>query len=476
MKNTAIRVRFAPSPTGFMHLGNVRAALVNFLFARQHEGTFIIRIEDTDAQRNMDPEGTHILNDIAWLSLTYDEGPRKEGPYSPYYQSHRTGIYERYLTIFQDKHLIYRCFCTSEELEKKRLRQLALKQPPHYDRTCLRLTEGELTQKIALNTPFIWRFKLDHEKAVTFYDLAHKHMHFELKHFSDMPLTRQDGSFTFLFANFVDDCEMKISHVFRGEDHLTNTAAQVAMYEALHVEVPVFWHLPIIGNAQGKKLSKRDFGFSLNDLRNGGYLPEAIANYLALIGHSVKEEIMDQETLIKNYDFEHISSTGQIRYDLEKLRWVNHHWIMRMNLLTLAERCRPYLVAANRDFESFSKEQLGALLKPIQQELVTLADAVDALAFIITKPTLSIELTKEYNLDTYKAFLQEALAGIESKDPATVIGGIQSLCKERGIPVKDVFALLRIALTGKPQGPSVKDLASMLPMGEARERLRTLIA
>jgi nondiscriminating glutamyl-tRNA synthetase len=476
MKKTGVRVRFAPSPTGFMHLGNVRAALINFLFARQHEGTFILRIEDTDQQRNLDPEGKHIQQDLAWLTIAYDEGPHKGGPYAPYYQSERTGIYKRFLELFLEKELIYRCFCTPEELEKKRLRQLALKQPPRYDRACLKLTSEEIEERLAAGTPFIWRFKLDHEKAVTFYDLAHKQMHFELKHFSDVPLTRQDGSFTFLFANFVDDYEMKITHVFRGEDHLTNTAAQVAMYEAFHAEVPVFWHLPIIGNAQGKKLSKRDFGFSLTDLRNGGYLPEAIANYLALIGHTVKEEIMDQAALIMNYDFDHISSTGQIRYDLEKLRWVNHHWIMKLDVSVIAERCRPYLIAADTAFEQLSHEQLIALIKPVQQEVVTLVDIVDLLTFVIKRPEITTQLSQEHKLQEYKPFLQEALAGLQTETPATVVARVQPLCKERGIPVKDVFALLRIAITGKPQGPSVKDLVSMLPADEAQARLSSLIS
>lgn len=303
MTKSIIRVRFAPSPTGFMHLGNVRAALLNFIFARQKVGTFVVRIEDTDQQRNIDPEGRQIFEDLAWLHIAYDEGPSKGGPYEPYYQSQRSAIYERYLKLCQEKNLIYRCFCTPEELEKKRARQLALKQPPRYDRTCLHRPAAEIEAFLATHQPFIWRFKLDYEKSVSFYDLAHKEMHFELKHFSDVPLTRQDGSFTFMFANFVDDVEMKITHVFRGEDHLTNTAVQVYMYETFGAEPPVFWHLPIIGNAQGKKLSKRDFGFSLTDLKNAGYLPEALANYLAIVGHSVEHELMDMKQLIDTFNF-----------------------------------------------------------------------------------------------------------------------------------------------------------------------------
>ncbi len=475
MTKSIIRVRFAPSPTGFMHLGNVRAALVNYLFARQKNGTFILRIEDTDQQRNIDPEGRQIMEDLSWLSLSYDEGPLKEGPYAPYYQSKRDALYKKYLAQFQEKKLIYRCFCTPEELEKRRARQLALKQPPRYDRTCLRFSEAE-SDALAQQKPFIWRFKLDYAGSVTFYDLAHHTMHFELKHFSDVPLTRQDGSFTFMFANFVDDVEMKITHVFRGEDHLTNTAAQVAMYEAFGAEVPVFWHLPIIGNALGKKLSKRDFGFSLTDLKQAGYLPEALCNYLATIGHSVEHDIMDRKQLIQNFDFEHLSATGQIRYDLEKLRWINHHWIMNYDTEKLTLLCRPFLIEQYPQFEKLSLESLSALIKHIQPELVTLKESVNALSFVVVRPTIDTESLKKYHFLEHVSFFKDALKRMEPllHDPGRAAAFLQTLCKEQSKPIKDIFSLARIALTGKPEGPNLKDLLGMLSGQEIKDRLAIL--
>ena len=468
-----IRVRFAPSPTGFMHLGNVRAALLNFLFARQKEGTFILRIEDTDQQRLIDPEGLQIMNDLAWLHIEYDEGPRKGGKDAPYYQSERSAIYTHYLEICKEKNQVYRCFCTAEELERKRQRQLALKQPPRYDRACLALSATEIAERLAEHVPFIWRFKLNYDESVTFYDLAHKMMHFDLKHFSDAPLTRQDGSFTFMFANFVDDMVMKITHVFRGEDHLTNTAVQVAMYHAFNVEIPVFWHLPIIGNAEGKKLSKRDFGFSLTDLRNGGFLPEALVNYLAIIGHSVTEEIMDMNKLIHLFNFEHLSSTGQIRYDLEKLRWVNHQWIMHYDTAELAQLVRPFLLEEDPAFESISDAELIRVLRAVQPELITLKDAGKRLQFILRQPEIDPGLLAQYKVDHYRSFFKSALKSLPT-DPHEAASRIQSLCKEQGIPLKDSFSLLRIALTGIPQGPSMKDLLGMLPADEVQKRLAVL--
>src|SRR5581483_5841986 len=242
---TKVRVRFAPSPTGMMHLGNVRTALINFLFAHQKNGTFILRIEDTDAQRMLDPNAQQILADLEWLGLHYDEGPLTQGPYAPYFQSQRSSVYEETRALFESKNLIYRCFCTEQELAKKRDRQIALKLPPRYDRTCAHLSADQIKENIDANMPFIWRFKLNHERSITITDLAHGTITFDLSHFSDFPISRQDGSFTFMFANFVDDYLMKITHIFRGEDHLSNTANQAAMFDALNIPLPIYWHMPI---------------------------------------------------------------------------------------------------------------------------------------------------------------------------------------------------------------------------------------
>lgn len=475
MSNQSVRVRFAPSPTGFMHLGNVQSALLNFIFSRQKKGAFILRIEDTDQQRNVDPQGAGILRDLSWLTLSYDEGPSMGGPYGPYFQSQRHAIYTDALNKLKSEERVYPCFCSSEELEKKRQRQLALKQPPRYDRACLLLNSNEVQKNFAREIPFIWRFKLDHERTVSFYDLAHKTMHFELKHFSDVPLTRQDGSFTFLFANFVDDVAMKITHVFRGEDHLTNTAAQIALYEAFQEVVPVFWHLPILGNIQGKKLSKRDFGFSLQDLRDDGFLPEALLNYLGIIGRSVAKELLSLEELIDSYPFEHVSSTGQIKYDVEKLKWINHHWIMNYDLDQLTEKCRPFILQAHPSLSTLSHEELKKLIAPLKQELVTLKQSAEALSFIIQPPQKDTLLLEKYNLSTYKEVFRKTLENIESQTSEQLIDQLKSLCKEHGFSNKDIFSLIRIALTGKDRGPSVQDLLHMLPMKEVTERLKQLI-
>lgn len=478
MKTEHIRVRFAPSPTGFMHLGNVRAALVNFLFAKQKRGDFILRIEDTDETRNVDARGVRIIDDLAWLNLTYSEGPVIGGSHGPYYQSERTKFYQEHLEKLKAKNCVYRCFCTVEELEKKRQRQLALKQPPRYDRACLRLSEQEIQEKLAQKVPYIWRFKLDDTKTVTFYDLARKIVHFDLKHFSDFALTRQDHSFTFIFANFVDDLVMRISHVFRGEDHLTNTANQVALYETFHAKIPVFWHLPIICNATGKKLSKRDFGFSLTDLKQAGFLPEAICNYLAIIGGGVFEhEIMDAEQLSCSLNFDTLASTGQIKYDLEKLRWVNHQWIKKYPLSALSQLCKNYLIESYPAAAQLNQDELMVLIKSIQLELVTLTDCVPALAFYFAEPALTQEERELYFINKYQEVLPALIALITEHliDSDKAAHEIQNFARSRNFPLKEIYTIVRVALTGKPQGASIKDLFWMLGPDKTLARLSKLI-
>ncbi|MCL4361331.1 glutamate--tRNA ligase [Candidatus Dependentiae bacterium] len=471
MSINPVRVRFAPSPTGIMHLGNVRAALINYLFARQKGGTFILRIEDTDTARNISHLSQKIIDDLAWLGLNYDEGPEKNGIYAPYYQSERTEIYKKHLKQLEDNHQVYRCFCTVEELEKKRQRQIALKQPPRYDRTCANLTHDQIAQKLNDKIPFIWRFKLDQTQKIHFYDLAHKEMYFDLANFADFPLTRQDGSFTFIFANFVDDMTMKISHVFRGEDHLTNTACQVALYNAFNAPVPVFWHLPIIGNAQGKKLSKRDFGFSLDDLKNAGFLPQAICNYLSIIGGSFEKEIMSLEELIRTLNFEAIASTSKIRYDTEKLKWVNHNWIKKMDPEDLLRSTRSLIEKEFAQSKLMKDSQLIELIKYIQPELFTLNDVPQLIKFYFFRPEINKEMLHEFNLEKLSLIIEEIEKNQKIKNSQELIETLIASAKLQQIPNKDLYHVIRLLLFGSSNGPSIKDLANLLGLKETKERL-----
>jgi glutamyl-tRNA synthetase len=453
-----IRVRFAPSPTGFMHLGNVRAALLNYLIARQRKGSFILRIEDTDQQRLVDVGAQQIFKDLEWLGLAYTEGP--------YFQSERNALYEEYRVQFEAQDRLYRCFCTAEELEKKRERQIMLKKPPRYDRACAALTREEIAEKCAAKKPFIWRFKLSNDEE-TITDIARGTINFALSNFSDPTITRQDGSFTFLFANFVDDVDLGITHVIRGEDHLSNTAVQSALYRAYGAPLPTFWHLPIMCNAEGQKLSKRDFGFSLSDLRAAGYLPEAIINYLATIGGSFAEEILSIEDLVAQVDLQAIASAGTIRYDPAKLAWLNKKWIERLAPADLATRADQSLLTTFPQAGSYPTAFRHAAIARFRGEYTTLADIPRVLAFIWQRP---VPETTWHNKQLYQAI--DATAQEHFSSGRDLYQALAAISKSTAVPSKEFFGSLRMALIGAPTGPALIDIIETLGVEESQRRLR----
>lgn len=477
-KNASIRVRFAPAPTGMMHLGNVSTALLNFLFARQKGGTFIIRVEDTDFERNFDPKAEKIIEDLTWLGLTYDEGPGHEGPHAPYFQSQRTHIYKEKLDTLIDANLVYRCFCTPDELEKKRVRQVALKQPPRYDRACLKLNAQEIADAMAAQKPYIWRFKMEKEGSIEITDLTHGTITFEFKNFTDFPLTRADHTFTFIFANFVDDMVMQMTHVIRGEDHLTNTANQAALYKAFNTKLPTYWHLPILCNTEGKKLSKRDFGFSLRDLIAAGYLPEAICNYLAVIGRSFKNEIMSLQEIIETFNFDHMHSTGHIKYDVEKLTWTNHKWISQYNDAALADLCKPFLQKELPEIYMVKQEIIVKLIRFVKSEMQTLQDASKLLSFYCKAPTIThADLAPHMKAESI-TILSNIVAHTmnEIVNPQGFVQLLKDAAAAQNIPMKEVFTFVRMALMGSAKGPAIHELIEMLGAQEARARLEKVIA
>jgi glutamyl-tRNA synthetase len=446
---------------------------MNYLFAQQKDGCFILRIEDTDASRNFDPEAREIIADLTWLGLLYNEGPVIGGPYAPYFQSQRTAIYQENLEILKRTGAIYPCFCTTEELEKKRLRQQALKQPPRYDRTCLRLSATEREEKLQ-TMPHLWRIELNHESSVTINDLSHGSITFDLKNFSDFPLTRMDGTFTFMFANFVDDMTMHMTHVFRGDDHLTNTAGQAELYRAFGKILPTFWHMPILCNIEGKKLSKRDFGFSLRDLQKSGYLLEAICNYLAILGGSYEKEILSLEELVTTIQFDHLHSASHIKYDVEKLNWVNRQWIARLEPATLLERIKPRLQEAfGPSAASLDDAQLHTLVEAVKSELTTLQDAVEQLRFVFEKPSLSTESFESCGTPEVLTTVSSIVASHMSlaADHDQFMNALKKEFKERNLPMKALFHYIRICLTGRAEGQSIKNIMEMLGSEETIERL-----
>ncbi|KKR97167.1 MAG: Glutamate-tRNA ligase [candidate division TM6 bacterium GW2011_GWE2_41_16] len=465
---TPIRVRFAPSPTGFMHVANVRVALLNWLFAKKHQGTFVLRIEDTDQNRLLDPDGQQIQKDLVWLGLGYDKGP--------FFQSQHTKLYQEHLDILIKKGLVYPCFCTQEHLERKRTLQIAAGKPPRYDRSCMALSPDQIDALKQKGTPCIWRLRVPH-KQIVIKDIARGEVQYDLSHFSDCSLTRADGSFTFIFANFVDDLTSKISHVIRGEDHLTNTAHQAVLYEMFDTPIPVFYHVPLMVNREGKKLSKREFGTSLKDLSAAGFLPDAILNYLGIISLSLKEEVLSREQLIHVIPFDQTISTSSIHYDLEKLRWINQKWIQKLSLPQVQTALTPFFEAQLIDTSTIPHEKLERVLTLIQPELHTLAEAPEKLKFMVSDPSFDTE-TLLAQLQTL-GITKESARALCNLDTAAssaeaIIAALQARAKELVVSNKQLFQFIRLVLTGSASGIGIKDLCVLLDLQTIARRFENM--
>lgn len=467
---SSFRLRFAPSPTGKLHLGSVRTALFNYIFAKKFNGTFILRIEDSDPKRNVDPGAKNIIDDLTWLQLAYDEGPGIDGPFKPYFQSERHAVYQEVLDKLINQKKVYRCFCSPEKLEKSRARQIALKKPPRYDQTCLKLSAQATADNIEKKAPFIWRFFVNPTEKIAIEDIVRGKIDFDMQHFSDFPLTREDGSFTFLFANAVDDITMHITHIFRGEDHISNTPCQALIYKALHKNIPLFWHMPVICNTDGKKLSKRDFGFSLKDLKQAGYLPEAICNYLGILGASYEHEIMPVEQLIQKVSFEQQSSSP-IKYDLDKLTWINQSWIKRLTLDELIEQAKPFLYAVYPEAKALAIEQLRQLFSVIQHELKILSETPTLLNWYFKEPQLQKNQALQIADLTMINKILDTTENIITHEKQLSLETLKAAQKEFAIPAKQYWHTLRFALTGNVQGAAIKDLISTLDQHTILKRI-----
>lgn len=328
-----VRVRFAPSPTGYLHIGGARTALFNWLFARKMGGKLILRIEDTDIERLKEDSVSQILTSLKWLGINWDEGPEAGGEYGPYYQSERFDIYKKYAQQLLDEGKAYYCFCTTEDLAAQREKQRAAKQPFRYARTCRDIPAEEAKARIAAGEPYSIRIKIPAEGSITVHDLIHGEVTFNMDQFDDFVIVKSNGIPTYNFAVCVDDHLMGITHVLRAEEHLSNTPKQLLVYEALGWEPPKFGHMPMILAMDRSKLSKRHGATSVEEFRSQGYLPEAIINYLTLLGWGPgdEREIFTLEETVKLFELEQMSKKAAI-YDTKKLTWMNGQYLSELPL------------------------------------------------------------------------------------------------------------------------------------------------
>ena len=473
------RVRFAPSPTGLLHVGNARTALFNLLFARRNGGTFILRLEDTDAERSTPEAEAAILEDLRWLGLDWDEGPGKQGSYGPYRQSERLDLYRRHAWRLLEEGKAYRCYCTPEELEEKRKRMLTRGVPPKYDGRCRNLGPEEEKALAESGRPVSLRFKVQ-TRRVEFEDQVKGRMSFDGQSIGDFIILRSDGVAPYNFAAVVDDEAMRITHVIRGEDHLTNTPRQILIYQALGFVPPRFAHLPMILGPDRSPLSKRHGATAVSHFREEGYLPQALLNYLALLGWSSEDgqEILTLGQMIERFSLKRVSRSSAI-FDFEKLNWINRTHLRGLPREDLAARVRPFLEKLGIRIEESERPRLQSALEPFLEEANTLAQlASEVRIFFEDPPSLSPEseasLAKEQSQRALRAFLQEVaevpeIAMENFKPLMTRVG------KKAGLSGRNLYMPLRIALTGKNRGPELDRILVCFGKERALQRISKIL-
>ncbi|MCL6522098.1 MAG: glutamate--tRNA ligase [Firmicutes bacterium] len=486
----SVRVRFAPSPTGYLHLGGARTALFNWLFARHHGGAFILRIEDTDRQRSTEASVGAITGGLRWLGLEWDEGPEVGGPYGPYFQSERQAGYREAAARLLERGLAYRCYCTPEELEARRKEALAEGRAPRYDRRCLRLSEAERRRLEAEGRRPAIRLLAPDEGVTVVHDLVRGDVEFEnAAVMDDFVIVKSDGFPTYNFAAVVDDAAMRVTHVLRAEEHLSNTPKQLAVYRALGLEPPAFGHLPMILAPDRSKLSKRHGAIAVEEFRERGFLPEAMVNYLALLGWSPggEEEFLTREELVARFDLDRVGRQPAV-YDVEKLAWMNARYLREADLGRLAELTAPLLERAGLvepgALAGAERRRLEGILAAGRDRVRTLGEVPEAFPYFWRAPepedfdpkgVRKHFLAPEPGLPPAPERLRAAAAALEALpawEEEQAEAAFRALCEERGWKTGHLFHPVRLAVSGRTVGPSLFALLTLLPREEVLRRLR----
>jgi len=475
----SVRVRFAPSPTGFLHVGGARTALYNYLHARRAGGVCVLRIEDTDAERSTPESVEAILAGMRWLGLAWDEGPGAGGEFGPYFQSERRPIYERYARRLESAGQVYPCFCTSEELEGRRSAQLTRGEDPRYDGRCRHLDGTARAAKRAAGVPSVLRFATppgDDEMAWD--DIVRGRIAFRTDVLDDFVLLRPDGLPTYNFACVVDDLEMRITHVIRGDDHISNTPRQLLLYRALAAQPPRFAHASMILGPDGKRLSKRHGATSVEAFGELGIIPEAMVNFLALLGWALdgKTELFTLGELESAFTLERVNPNPAV-FDTQKLEWMNAQHLKRLPEAERVRRVIDYLAGRGYDLAGRGEEWRTRFVRALGDRVKTLSDAVsvgefalagdleiasDAWATLLAAPGAGAAL----------AALGTRLAGVDPWTNETLEAAARALAAELGIKFGELVSPARVALTGRTSSPGITDVLWLLGRETSVARLR----
>ncbi len=487
----SVRLRFAPSPTGYLHLGSLRTALYDYLYAKGHGGKYILRIEDTDQTRYIDGAIENLVDSLTWAGVVHDEGVFIEngkivqkGEYGPYIQSERLDIYKKYVQILLDKGYAYYCFCTKDRLDEVREKQREEGKTPMYDKHCQSLSKEEVEKRLTNGEEYVVRLKVPENEDITWSDPVKGTITINSSEVDDQVLIKSDGFPTYHLAVVVDDYLMKITHVVRGEEWLTSTPKQKLLHDYFGFEMPQYIHLPGVLNKDRKKLSKRQGDVATSDFKDKGYLPEALNNYLALVGWSPKDnkELLTMDELIREFDFDRVSKTGGI-FDIDKLNFVNNHYIKQSDAKRIAELAVPSIVKAGLMTEEESKEKFDWIVlvtDALKERLNYVSEIVEHMN-IFFGDTVSFETPEAEEIvkaEHVKGLIEAFIAELEAIDEIdeTFASDIFNILKEKtGAKGKNLFMPVRCAVTGQQHGPDMGKILIALGKGKTVNRLKDLI-
>ncbi|WP_366204310.1 glutamate--tRNA ligase [Bacillus safensis] len=479
-----VRVRYAPSPTGHLHIGNARTALFNYLFARSQGGKFIIRIEDTDQKRNVEGGEESQLRHLQWLGIDWDESIDKDGGYGPYRQSERNDIYKKYYDELLEKDLAYKCYCTAEELEAEREAQIARSEMPRYSGKCSHLSKEEEDKLIAEGREPSIRFRVPKGEIIKFDDMVKGDISFETDGIGDFVIVKKDGTPTYNFAVAVDDHLMKMTHVLRGEDHISNTPKQIMVFNAFGWDVPLFGHMTLIVNENRKKLSKRDESIIqfIEQYKNLGYLPEALFNFIALLGWSPvgEEELFTKEQFIDIFDVNRLSKSPAL-FDMHKLKWVNNQYVKALDLDQVVALTLPHLQKVGKVSEQLTEEEntwVRKLISLYHEQLSYGAEIVELTELFFKEQIEYNQEAKEVLAEEQVPEVMASFAGqleqLESFTPDEIKAAIKAVQKETGHKGKKLFMPIRVAVTGQTHGPELPQSIELLGKETVLNRIKQI--
>jgi len=483
-----IKTRFAPSPTGMMHIGNFRTALFAYLFAKKNNGKLVLRIEDTDRQREVKDAEQAINRVLQWANLQHDEGPDIGGPNGPYRQSERLEIYQQYIKELIQRGQAYYCFCSTERLDQMRKDQQARGELVKYDRHCYNLSQAEIDAKIKAGEPYVIRQKVDTVGETKFNDLVRGEIIIQNNILDDSVLIKSDGYPTYNFANVIDDHLMEITHIIRGEEYINSTPKYIQLYQAFDWPIPQHAHLSLILNTDRSKLSKRQGDVAVEDYIAKGYLPEAILNFIALLGWNPGDdrELFTLAELIKEFDFDKVHKSGAV-FDLEKLNWMNGHYIRQKDLTELTELCQPYLTEYLKTnyklpISNFQDDYIKLVVGLEQERLKKLSEIGENTKYFFITPDYNPKLLiwKKADQAITKSrleFLIKYLTEVpkENWTRQTLEEALIAEIKQQEFSNADTLWPLRVALSGQEKSPSPFEIAEVLGQAETLKRLQTAV-